>query len=109
MGFQIRRADYYYATIHDLPETGAKLLTDLAEAGVNLLAFAAVPVGPTRTQLTLFADDDAKLEDAARRAGLALLRRPPRVVFALVRSLSLKISVRREDVINVRSARILEL
>ena len=72
MGFQIRRADYYYATIHDLPETGAKLLTDLAEAGVNLLAFAAVPVGPTRTQLTLFADDDAKLEDAARRAGLAL-------------------------------------
>ena len=72
MAFRVRRADYYYATIHDLPETGAKVLADLAEGGVNLLAFSAVPVGPTRTQLTLFAEDDAKLEGGARRAGLAL-------------------------------------
>ena len=71
MAFQIRRADYYYATIEDLPERGANVLSDLAEGGVNLLAFAAVPSG-VRTQLTLFADDDAQLEAAARRAGLPL-------------------------------------
>ena len=72
MAFRVRRADYYYATIHDLPEMGAKVLADLAEGGVNLLAFSAVPIGPTRTQLTLFAQDDAKLEAAARRAGVPL-------------------------------------
>jgi len=71
MGFRIRRVDYYYATIDDLPERGAKVLADLAEGGVNLLAFAAVPSG-ARTQLTLFAEDDATLEAAARGAGLTL-------------------------------------
>ena len=72
MAFRIRRADYYYATIDDLPERGAKALGDLAEGGVNLLAFAAVPAGPARTQLTIFPEDDAMLEAAARRSGLAL-------------------------------------
>jgi hypothetical protein len=72
MAFRIRRADYYYAAIEDLPERGAKVLSDLAEGGVNLLAFAAVPSGPTRIELTLFAEDDAKLEAAARRADLHL-------------------------------------
>lgn len=45
MAFRIRRADYYHATIEDLPERGASVLADLAEGGVNLLAFAAVPSG----------------------------------------------------------------
>jgi hypothetical protein len=71
MAFRIQRADYYYATIADLPERGAKVLSDLAEGGVNLLAFSAVPSG-IRTELTLFAADDAKLEAVARRGGLRL-------------------------------------
>jgi hypothetical protein len=72
MVFRIRRADYYYATVEDLPERGTKVLADLAAGGVNLLAFTAVPIGPTRTQLTLFAEDDATLEAAARHCGLAI-------------------------------------
>jgi hypothetical protein len=71
MAFRIRRSDYYYATVDDLPERGSMLLANLAEGGVNLLAFAAVPIG-ARTQLTLFAEDDATLEAAARRAALTL-------------------------------------
>jgi len=71
MAFRIRRADYYYATIEDLPERGAAVLADLAAGGVNLLAFSAVPSG-VRTELTLFPEDDARLEAAARRAGLRL-------------------------------------
>ena len=71
MAFRIRRADYYYAVIEDLPERGAAVLDALAEGGVNLLAFSAVPSG-VRTELTLFPEDDARLEAAARRAGLRL-------------------------------------
>jgi hypothetical protein len=50
MAFRIRRADYFYATVNDRPEEADKLLSQLAELGINLLAFTAVPAGPMRTQ-----------------------------------------------------------
>jgi hypothetical protein len=68
MAFNIRRVDYYYTTVEDVPGEAYKLLTRLAGLGVNLLAFNAVPVGPARTQLTLFPEEGAKLSDAARKA-----------------------------------------
>jgi hypothetical protein len=39
---------------------------------VNLLAFTAVPVGPDRTQLTLFPEDPGKMKSEAQKAGMAL-------------------------------------
>jgi len=72
MAFRIRRADYYYATIREDSPAGTRVLSDLAEGGVNLLAFAAMPTGPAHTQLTLFPEDADRLESAARRAGLVL-------------------------------------
>lgn len=68
----IRRLDYFYTTVADEPGEAYRLLTKLAEVGVNLLAFTGVPVGPLRTQLTIFPNDRARLEDAARKAGLGL-------------------------------------
>ncbi|MBI5711601.1 MAG: hypothetical protein HZC42_15050 [Candidatus Eisenbacteria bacterium] len=72
MAFNIRRVDYFYATVEDEPGEAYELLTQLAGQGVNLLALTAVPVGPLRTQLTLFPEDRGKLVEAARHAGLAL-------------------------------------
>jgi hypothetical protein len=72
MAFKIRQADYFYATANDPPEEADKLLSQLAELGINLLAFTAIPVGPMRTQFTIFPDDDAKMINAARLAGLEL-------------------------------------
>ena len=72
MAFTVRRADYFHALIEDRAGEGYQLLTRLAEVGVNLLAFTAVPVGPAQTQLTLFPDDPHSMEAAARNAGLAL-------------------------------------
>lgn len=72
MAFGIRRANYFYATVNDPAAEADKLLTQLAELGVNLLAFTAVPVGPMRTQFTIFPEDDAQLVNAAREAGLGL-------------------------------------
>jgi hypothetical protein len=72
MAFTIRRVNYYYATIPDTPGEGYKLLSQLAEFGVNLLAFTAVPVGPMRTQLTLFPERPDQLQEMSRKAGLPL-------------------------------------
>jgi len=72
MPSSVRRVDYFYANVVDQPGEGYKVLSTLADVGVSLLAFTAVPVGPMRTQLTLFPDDSARLSDAARKAGLTL-------------------------------------
>ena len=42
----------------------------VGELGVDMLAFSAVPVGPTHTQMTLFPADGEKLENVSRQAGL---------------------------------------
>jgi hypothetical protein len=72
MAYQVRRAEYFYTTVADEPGQALKLLTLLAERGINLLAFTAVPVGPNRTQLTIFPDDVAKTLNEARKAQMAL-------------------------------------
>lgn len=68
----IRRVDYFNTTIRDRPGESYKLLTQLAEIGLNLVAFTAVPIGPNRTQLALFPEDSGKMESAAQRAGMSL-------------------------------------
>lgn len=72
MSSHVRRVDYFHTTIRDQLGEGYKLLSQLAELGVNLIAFTAVPVGPTSTQLTIFPDDDPKLQTTAEGAGLVL-------------------------------------
>ena len=69
MPIQIRRADYYYVTLPEEPREGYKLLSRLAELGINLLAFTGIPSGPMRTQLTIFPEDSKRFESAAQRAG----------------------------------------
>lgn len=68
----IRRVDYFNTTIRDQPGEGYKLLAQLAELGLNLVAFTAIPVGPNHTRLTLFPEDSGMMEAAAQRAGMQL-------------------------------------
>jgi hypothetical protein len=72
MAFTMRRVHYFYTAVADTPGAGYKLLSQLAEHGVNLLAFTAVPVGPMRTQLTLFPERTDQLTEVARMSGLQL-------------------------------------
>jgi hypothetical protein len=72
MAFRIRRVEYFTCTVQDQPGEAYKLLSQLADLGLNLVAFTAVPVGPFRSQLTLFPEDPARMANAARRAGLTL-------------------------------------
>ena len=72
MAYRIERAAYYYANIRDELGAASRILSQLAERGVELLAFTAVPSGPALAQLTLFPADANKLVSEARTAQLAL-------------------------------------
>lgn len=72
MSITIQRAQYFYTTTADKPGEGFRILSLLADVGVNLLAFTAIPSGPMRTQLTLFPEDAAKMQSEGSKAGLKL-------------------------------------
>jgi hypothetical protein len=72
MAFAIRRVDYYYANVRDELGAAYRVLARLADLGVNLLAFTAVPSGPSLAQFALFPQDPNKLVAEARAAQLPL-------------------------------------
>jgi len=72
VAFTIRSVEYYYANVRDELGAAYRVMTQLAELGVNLLAFTAVPSGPDLAQFALFPDDPNRLVAQARAAGLVL-------------------------------------
>lgn len=74
MAEQIRRVDYYKAQIADKAGEGARVLTIMAEAGVNLLAFTGFPRG-RKAQVDFVPEDPAAFKAAARKARLAVTRK----------------------------------
>lgn len=67
MADTIRLVDYFYIQTRDRPGEGAKALSHLKDAGINLLAFHAFPSG-RRAQLNFVPSDPAALRAAARQA-----------------------------------------
>ncbi|HEX9637697.1 MAG TPA: hypothetical protein VGB99_09195 [Acidobacteriota bacterium] len=72
MAAKVCRVEYFYATIKDRPGEAYQLLSQLAAARVNLLAFSAIPLGPEVTQLALFPEDTHLLMRASERTGTVL-------------------------------------
>jgi len=72
MSLDIKKVEYFNFTIGDHAGEGAELLSRFAGAGINLLAFKAVPLENGRTHFTLFPDNGSKIRDAAKKSGLAL-------------------------------------
>jgi hypothetical protein len=72
VAFAIRSVEYYYANVRDELGAAYRVLTQLAELGVDLLAFTAVPSGPALSQFTLVPADARKLVAQASAAGLPL-------------------------------------
>jgi hypothetical protein len=73
MDDQIRIVDCYYATVHDHPGEGCRLLEHISESGLNLIAFSAVPFGADETQICLVTDAPEVLQEAAANAGAVLI------------------------------------
>jgi hypothetical protein len=72
MATRIRRVEYFHTIVVDEPGEAYKLLSALAGLGVSLVAFTAAPVGPDRTQMTLFPEDPGKMKSEALKAKMSL-------------------------------------
>lgn len=72
MALNIRKVDYFYVTVADQPGEAYKLLTLLADMGINMLAFTVVPLGQGHTHITIFPDDSEKIHEVAEKAGMKL-------------------------------------
>jgi len=72
MGCNISKVEYFNTTIIDRPGEAYKFLSQLALLKINLLAFSAVPIGPTDTQLIIYPENPKFMKNEASRAGLFL-------------------------------------
>jgi hypothetical protein len=72
MPVTVRQVDYYYANVRDEIGAAYRVLTALAERGINLLAFTAVPSGPSLAQFAIFPEDPRRLEAEAQLAQIPL-------------------------------------
>jgi hypothetical protein len=72
MACNISKVEYFKTTIIDRPGEAYKFLSQLALLRINLLAFTAIPVSPTDTQLTVYPENPKFLKNEAYRAGLFL-------------------------------------
>lgn len=72
MELNITKVKYFHTTVADQPGTAYAFLSQMEGLGIKLLAFTAVPVGPSITQLTIFPADPAQLRTEATKIGLHL-------------------------------------
>ncbi|MDP2958701.1 MAG: hypothetical protein Q8N53_19910 [Longimicrobiales bacterium] len=72
MGHTIQRVEYFYTTVNDRPGEALRFLTALADLGVNLVAFTAIPTGFHQTQLTIFPAEASRLTSQSARAGFSV-------------------------------------
>ncbi|HSC72472.1 MAG TPA: hypothetical protein VLH58_14035, partial [Candidatus Methylomirabilis sp.] len=66
MAEEIRLVDYFYTEVPDKPGEAHRALSQLSEAGVNLLAFHAFPRG-RKSQLDFVPGDAEAFKTAAKR------------------------------------------
>ncbi len=74
MAETVRKVEYYYIETPDKPGEGAKVLSALRDAGVDLLALSGFPHG-RKTQIDFIPKDPALFKVAAKKAGLKLSAR----------------------------------
>ncbi len=67
MADTVQLVEYFYVQVPDKPGEGARLLAQLKEAGVNLLAFSGFPAG-RKGQLDFVPEDAKAFKAAARKA-----------------------------------------
>ncbi len=73
MAETVRKVEYFYATVSDMPGEGRRLLEHLSEKGVNLVAFTAFPIGGDQAQLDFFPENPEQLQKAAADAGITII------------------------------------
>jgi len=69
---RVKKVNYCYPIVPNRAGQGAKILGEIARAGISLLACSGFPVGGGRSQLDLVVEDVGPLRRLARRNGWRL-------------------------------------
>ncbi len=72
MADRVRKVNYCYLTVPTRAGHGARVLGELKDADVNLLAFSGFPAKGGKAQLDLLTDDPAAVRRVARQNGWRL-------------------------------------
>lgn len=72
MADRVKKMNYCYLKVTNRAGHGAKILAEIADAGVNLLAYSGFPAGGGKAQLDLIPEDMAALRKVARQNGWRL-------------------------------------
>ena len=72
--------EYFYLQVPQRPGEAARILSQLKDAGVNLVAFSGFPAG-RRAQIDLVPDDAGAFRQVAKKAGWKLVG--PKKVFVI--------------------------
>src|SRR5687768_2819798 len=64
---RVKKINYSYAIVPNRAGHGARILGELRDAGVNLLAYSGFPIGGGRSQLDLVFEDMGALRRVARK------------------------------------------
>ena len=72
MADRVLKASYCYLTLSNRAGQGEKVLGELKDAGVNLLAFTAFPIKGGKAQVDLVAENMTSLKRVARKNGWRL-------------------------------------
>lgn len=67
MADRVKTVNYVYLTVPNRAGNGARLLGELKDAGVNLLAYSGFPAKRGKAQLDLIPEDMAALKHLAKR------------------------------------------
>ena len=74
MADRVKKASYCYPIIPNRAGQGARILAELSDAGINLLAYSGFPAGGGRSQLDLVVENVGPLRRVARQNGWRLSR-----------------------------------
>jgi hypothetical protein len=72
MADRVRKVNYAYTVVPNRAGQGARMLSELERADVDLLAYSGFPVGGGRSQLDLVLEDMGSLKRAAKKNGWRL-------------------------------------
>ncbi|MHC4514771.1 MAG: ACT domain-containing protein [Planctomycetota bacterium] len=68
-----REAEYFYVEVEDRPGEGARVLSKLREAGINLLAFSGFPTAGGKAQLDFVPEDPAAFQEAVGQMNVSCI------------------------------------
>ncbi len=72
MADRVKKVNYCYMKVPNRPGNGERVLSEIRDSGINLLAYSGFPIGKGKAQLDFVPDDLVALKRLAKQKGWRL-------------------------------------